>query len=269
MMSGTTGWLPVAMTTWSAVRLVAGRDLQGPRPGEAGVAEEDGRVLAMGPVVLAAGEMGSIRPKTGRGCPSSAPRPAWRRCRSGAGGDGVGDVGGVDEHLGGDAADVQAGAAEGAALDDRHLLVLEVRRDEGVAGAGPDDREVEVRHAVQPRASLPLDPSLVPSSRRPGGSARDHPADLVVLHAPTPQTWWFCISHQPLLPLRRRLATLLPVPLSRRPRPRRRLPALLGACGLVLGIAACGGGAATSRPRLPPLTRPAPSTSRPTAVVPA
>ena len=80
--------------------------------------------------------------------------------------------------------------------------------------------------------------------REPGGSRH--------LRPDPPQTWWFCTAApQPLPPLRRRLATLLPVSLPHRPRPRRRLPVLLGACGLVLGLAACGGGTATPRASAP------------------
>ena len=255
MTSGTTGWLPVAMTTWSAVRLSPVETSRARGAGEAGAAEEDGRVLAMGPVVLAAARDGvdPAEDAVADVLPAHAVRVASMP-KPGAGGDGVGDVGGVDEHLGGDAADVQAGAAEGAALDDRDLLVLEVRRDEGVAGAGPDDREVEVRHAVQPRASSSSTPRphaqtwwfCTPTPR----TARTRHPRVVVCTAPA-RTWWFCSPPRPLPPLRRRLATLLPVSLPHRPRPRRRLPVLLGACGLVLGMAACGGGPATPRASAP------------------
>ena len=57
----------------------------------------------------------------------------------------LGHVGRVDVHLGRDAADVQAGAAEGRVLDDRDVQSSN-RRPEGVARAGADDHEVEVAH---------------------------------------------------------------------------------------------------------------------------
>ena len=184
MTSGTTGWLPVAMTTWSAVRLSPVETSRARGPVKRAWPRNDGRVLAMGPVVLAAARDG-VDPAEDAVADVLPAHPVQGGvdAEAGAGGDGVGDVGGVDEHLGGDAADVQAGAAEGAALDDRDLLVLEVRRDEGVAGAGPDDREVEVRHAVQPRASLPLAPAR-PHAQTWWFCTR-HPANLVVLHGPT------------------------------------------------------------------------------------
>ena len=58
----------------------------------------------------------------------------------------VGQVCGVDEHLGGYAADIQAGAAVGArvhtAIDDRDLLVREAVIGQRVSAAGTDDDEV-------------------------------------------------------------------------------------------------------------------------------
>ena len=59
---------------------------------------------------------------------------------------GAGEVGGVHEHLGGDAADVEAGAAERPVLDERHVEVLEPRVEERVARAGADDDQVVVPH---------------------------------------------------------------------------------------------------------------------------
>ena len=53
------------------------------------------------------------------------------------------DIGGVDVHLRRDAADVDAGAAEDALLDDGDLAVVEFLGD-GVAGAGADDDQVVV-----------------------------------------------------------------------------------------------------------------------------
>ena len=61
-------------------------------------------------------------------------------------GDGARDVGGVHEHLGRDAADVEAGAAERAVLDQRDVEVLEAGVEERVARAGADDDQVVVAH---------------------------------------------------------------------------------------------------------------------------
>ena len=52
----------------------------------------------------------------------------------------------MHEHLGGDAADVEAGAAERPVLDERHVQVLEPRVEERVARAGADDDQVVVPH---------------------------------------------------------------------------------------------------------------------------
>ena len=54
----------------------------------------------------------------------------------------------VDVHLGGDAANVQAGAAEDTAVDEGDLLVVPFGADEGVAGSGADDDEVVLCYAV-------------------------------------------------------------------------------------------------------------------------
>ena len=54
----------------------------------------------------------------------------------------------VDVHLGGDAANVQAGAAEDTAIDEGDLLVVPFGADEGVAGSGADDDEVVLCYAV-------------------------------------------------------------------------------------------------------------------------
>ena len=64
--------------------------------------------------------------------------------------DRLGDFGGVDEHLGRDTADVQAGAAEGALFADRHSLVRKAIVDNGVARTGSDDREVVGLHLLGP-----------------------------------------------------------------------------------------------------------------------
>jgi hypothetical protein len=65
----------------------------------------------------------------------------------------------VHEHLRGDAADVEAGAAERSVLDERHVEVLEPRVEERVARTGADDDQVVVPHAqrlVIPPADLRL-----------------------------------------------------------------------------------------------------------------
>ena len=54
----------------------------------------------------------------------------------------------VDVHFGGDAANVQAGAAEDTAVDEGDLLVVPFGADEGVAGSGADDDEVVLGYPV-------------------------------------------------------------------------------------------------------------------------
>ena len=105
---------------------VTGRDLQGARAGEPGVTEERGGVGAVDAVVLPAAR-DRVDPAEDAVADVLPAHPVQGGvdAEPPAGGDGVGDVGGVDEHLGGDAADVEAGAAEGAALDQGDLLVLE------------------------------------------------------------------------------------------------------------------------------------------------
>src|SRR5690606_27425209 len=68
-----------------------------------------------------------------------------------------GHVRGVDEHLGRDATDVEARAAEDAALDDGDLLVPEVGGHQGVARTGSDDDEVVVSHGVRLRSGPAAD----------------------------------------------------------------------------------------------------------------
>ena len=62
-------------------------------------------------------------------------------------GDGVRHIGGVHEHLRGDAPAVQAGAAEYTFFDDGDAPVVERRPDDRVAAAGADDDEVVLLHA--------------------------------------------------------------------------------------------------------------------------
>ncbi len=66
--------------------------------------------------------------------------------------DGFGDFGRVDEHLGGNASDVEAGATERSLLADRHPLLGVAVVENAVAGTGSDDRQVVAFHpiALQP-----------------------------------------------------------------------------------------------------------------------
>ena len=57
---------------------------------------------------------------------------------------GEGDIGCVDVHLGGDAADIQAGATEAALFNDGNLLIVKIAVGNGVAGTGANDDEVVV-----------------------------------------------------------------------------------------------------------------------------
>ena len=59
-----------------------------------------------------------------------------------------GELGGVHEHLGRDAADVAARAAEGRLLDDADVEVAQRLVRDRVARSGPDDDQVMVRHAL-------------------------------------------------------------------------------------------------------------------------
>ena len=55
-----------------------------------------------------------------------------------------GNIGGVDIHLGGNAAYVEAGPAEGALFNDGDFLVIKIWAWDGVSGASADDDEVEM-----------------------------------------------------------------------------------------------------------------------------
>ena len=73
----------------------------------------------------------------------------------------AGQVGRVDVHLGGDAADVEAGAAERPALDQRDAPVVEPLIGDRVGRSAADDAQVDVsglRHA-------PMVPARFPDSR--------------------------------------------------------------------------------------------------------
>src|SRR6185369_5552281 len=67
---------------------------------------------------------------------------------------GLGEIGGVGEHLRGDAPHVQAGATEPLlAVDEGHLPVVEPCVDDRIATTGADDAQVEMPHApIVPRA---------------------------------------------------------------------------------------------------------------------
>jgi hypothetical protein len=79
--------------------------------------------------------------------------------------DRLGHLGRVDVHLGRDAPDVEAGAAEGPRSDQRHPFVGKVLGDQRVAGARPDDGEVKIFHRSRLRH-----PMAVPG--RPGNRGR-------------------------------------------------------------------------------------------------
>ena len=60
----------------------------------------------------------------------------------------------MDEHLAGNAANVEAGTAERAHFDQSHVQMVEPVIDDGVSGAGADDAEVKVPHtAIVPAGS--------------------------------------------------------------------------------------------------------------------
>ena len=122
-------------------------DPKPPGTSEGGAAEEHRRVQAVDAVVPA--------PCGDRVDPAEDPVPdVWPAhpvqrgvdAVSARVGDGVGDLGGVDVHLGGDAPDVQAGTPEGPGLDDRDALAAEVGGDQGVTRAGANDCQIEVSH---------------------------------------------------------------------------------------------------------------------------
>ena len=147
--AGTVGRLPAATTIRSAVSATSGPvDVQLAGTGEPGVAlvERDvaapvgavvppGRGDRVDPAEHAVADVGPAHLVDGRVDPQMA-GPAH----------GAGEVGGVHEHLGGDAADVEAGATERPVLDERHVEVLEPRVEERVARAGADDDQVVVPH---------------------------------------------------------------------------------------------------------------------------
>ena len=70
---------------------------------------------------------------------------------TGGGADRFGDLGGVDEHLGGDASDVQAGSAECSLFADRDSFAGIAFVENAVARTGSDDREVVGLHPLAPQ----------------------------------------------------------------------------------------------------------------------
>ena len=132
-------------------RATVGRGhLERPLAGEAGVAEVDRRVRCL--VLAVALPAGGDRVDPGEH-PVADVGPADLvdarvHAVDARPADRLGDVGGVDVHLGRDAADVQAGPAEHPVLDDRHVHVREPFVRDRVAGAGADDDEVVVGHAL-------------------------------------------------------------------------------------------------------------------------
>ena len=67
----------------------------------------------------------------------------------------LGDFGGVDEHLGRDAPDVEARTTEGAVFAERHPLVGMSIVENAIARTGSDDRDVVGFHAVTPFRTMP------------------------------------------------------------------------------------------------------------------
>ena len=134
-------------------------NVQLPRPDEACARVENGDIVASlrdRPVPSAA--MGSIRPKirsrisrhrTSRKIQID-PEPCCLNRRAGK-------IGRVNEHLAGNAANIEAGPAEGSHLDQRNAEVVEPVVDDRISGSGADDAEVKVPHpAIVPAQPLAL-----------------------------------------------------------------------------------------------------------------
>ena len=144
--------------------LLAGREGEATLAGEGGVGAVQGGVLLPAAVGLAAGRDRVDPPEDA----VADGRPVDRGLREGHA-EPVGlvrlehPVGGQHEHLRRDAADVQAGAPEGAALDDRDVEAVELRDQQRVARTAADDDQVVVRHGRQRRRR--------PSTGSAGGDA--------------------------------------------------------------------------------------------------
>jgi len=164
-------------------------DLQRRGVDEAGLAVEDRDVLAaLAPVEAAGGDgVDAAEDPVADRRPVGVPelelhtKPACL-------GDARGEVRGQHEHLGGDAAAVEAGAAERlVALDQGDIPVGEPFVDERVPGPGTDDGEVEVLHAaiLSRRARAPPEggrrslrrPAVLPTATRsrPGSATSASP----------------------------------------------------------------------------------------------
>ena len=75
------------------------------------------------------------------------PEPGRLHCRGSK-------IGRVDEHLAGNAANIEAGPAERAHFDQGHAQMVKPVVDDGVSGSGADDAEVKVPHpAIVPARS--------------------------------------------------------------------------------------------------------------------
>src|SRR5699024_2729964 len=132
-------------------------DVERPVPGEAGGAAQQGEirvVLVVPAVLLAAGGDRVDAPEDA----VADRRPVHvlqllGETEAGGVGGGVGEIGGVHEHLRGDAPEVQAGAAEDAvgadaAVDLHDAAVGELRARERVRGAGADQGDVVMSRSV-------------------------------------------------------------------------------------------------------------------------
>ena len=145
--------------------------LEAPGAAEAGLALVHGDVLEPAPVVLAGGRDGVDAPEDAVGDLGPAHPGQFRGDAQPAGvAHRLGHVGNVHEHLGGDAAPVQARPTEVAALHDGHPPSVHLGCQQRVARARPDDDEIEVRHGSNPTPTLPR-PGPIRLSRHRRGTA--------------------------------------------------------------------------------------------------
>ncbi len=152
MAGGTVGREPAAITTWSAVNSFAIVGTQQIAP--VGLDRSETRVRAVhidvgrrAPIVFAARPDRIDAAENPRNDVLPA-HPVDVRIHAvpGRTPDRLGHLGGVDEHLGRDAPDVQAGPAEGALLADRDPLGRIALVENAVARTGSNDREVVGLH---------------------------------------------------------------------------------------------------------------------------
>ena len=128
-----------------AAPVVDAVDLDGPVGDEAGVTADDGDVVLAVAVRLARGGDGvdaAEHPVDDVGPADAGDLRVDAEALEATGLEG--EVGGVDQHLGGDASPVHAGAAEQVAFDDADRPVVELGRQDRVAGARADDQQVEL-----------------------------------------------------------------------------------------------------------------------------